>query len=276
MSIDVNNLSFAYKKGSCEAPVLDDINLTIHKGEFVGIVGEVGCGKSTLVKHFNGLLRPDSGAVGVDGMAATDRRVKERIGMLFQHPSKQLFCRTVYEDIAFGPSNFGVSGTELEERVHNACKQVGLDVRLLSSSPFDLSGGQMRLVALAGVLAFSPSYLVLDEPLSGLDAMSRRNLLGTLDKIRAKGMGVVVVSHDLDDILTHVDRIILLKAGRVAFEGAPDQYLASIITPVPAITQLMRHLRSCGLDVSDSVHSVDDAFDQISRALKNRRGRGNA
>ncbi|MHC1576097.1 MAG: ATP-binding cassette domain-containing protein [Methanosarcinaceae archaeon] len=276
MSIDVRNLSFAYKKDSCETPVLDDITLTIHKGEFVGIVGEVGCGKSTLVKHFNGLLKPDSGTVEVDDMAATDRKVKERIGMLFQHPSKQLFCKTVYDDIAFGPSNFSFSGNELEGCVHNACKQVGLDLRLLSSSPFDLSGGQMRLVALAGILSYSPSYLILDEPLSGLDPMSKRGFLSTLEGIRANGTGVVVISHDLDDILHYVDRVILLNAGRIAFEGTPVQYLASGITPVPEITQLIRLLRSRGLDVSDSVYSVDDAFDQIIKALKGKRRHGDA
>ncbi|MCD4704114.1 MAG: ATP-binding cassette domain-containing protein [Methanosarcinaceae archaeon] len=276
MSIDVRNLSFAYKKDSCETPVLDDITLTINKGEFVGIVGEVGCGKSTLVKHFNGLLKPDSGTVEVDDMSATDRKVKGRIGMLFQHPSKQLFCKTVYDDIAFGPSNFSVSGNKLEGCVHNACKQVGLDLQLLSSSPFDLSGGQMRLVALAGILSYSPSYLILDEPLSGLDPMSKRGFLSTLEGIRANGTGVVVISHDLDNILHYVDRVILLNAGKIAFEGTPAQYLASGITPVPEITQLIRLLRSRGLDVSDSVYSVDDAFDQIIKALKSRKRHGDA
>jgi len=265
MSIDVRGVSFSYsKKTPLAAAVLDNVSLTIKKGEFVGIMGEVGSGKSTLVKHFNGLLKPDSGAVTVDGLPAADKEVKKRIGMLFQHPQNQLFCRTVYEDIAFGPANSGIMGEELDSRVFEALRLVGLGEELLKRSPFTLSGGQMRRAALAGVLVCSPRYLVLDEPTSGLDATGRREFFSNLKKIHAGGNSIVMVSHNVEDILPFADKIILMKEGRIGFTGTPHEYLASVASPVPAITQLMRGLKARGFDVRDDVFAVDDAFHEIT------------
>ncbi len=269
MSIEVKDLNHFYNKGtSLEKHALDDVNFVIDKGEFVLIGGEVGSGKSTLVRHFNGLLKPDSGSVKINDIDAGDKKVRSHLGLLMQNPQKQLFGRTVFEDISFGPSNFGSKGEALKKRVVDALDLVGLGPEYTEISPFSLSGGQMRLVALAGILAMEPEYLVLDEPTSGLDPENRYSLLSTLKGLHCSGLSVVVVSHQVDEILPLADKVILLKKGRLAFVGTPEEYLSSVSSPLPEITSFMKLLNQAGFDVRDNIYSVDDAFQEIVRSLK--------
>ncbi|AFV24179.1 ABC transporter-like protein [Methanolobus psychrophilus R15] len=274
MSIDIRNLTFRYNPGTpLEKTSLKDISLSINKGEFVLIGGEIGSGKSTLVRHFNGLLKPSSGQVTVDGMAAHAKKVKARVGVLFQFPQKQLFGRTVFEDVAFGPRNFGLRGNELEEQVYSALELLGFDKEICSNSPFHLSGGQMRLVAIAGVLASRPEYLVLDEPFSGLDAENRTLLLSALRLLNSRGTSVIVVSHRISDLLSVADRVFLLDQGNLAFSGTPAEYV-KYVPSLPEITFLMKELRSKGFDVRDDIFHIDDAFSEISRVLNTKEAVG--
>ncbi|SES76034.1 energy-coupling factor transport system ATP-binding protein [Methanococcoides vulcani] len=272
MSIDVKGLCFSYGKGKNEVQVLKDITFSIDSNESVGIVGKVGCGKTTLIKHLNGLLMPDSGNVTVDGLPSSKKEVCKKVGILFQHPSKQLFCSTVFEDIAYGPTNFGVRGDELDSCVHEAIREVGLAEEILERSPFTLSGGEMRLVALAGVLSSFPDYIVLDEPTSGLSSSGKANLFRILDSLKNNGVGIVLVSHQLEDVLDVVDRLIYLDNGKIAFEGTPSEYLASMPSPVPQVTELMRGLKRSGIDVKDDIFSVDHAFEEIYAAWSEKKG----
>jgi energy-coupling factor transport system ATP-binding protein len=274
VSIDIRNLTFRYNPGTpLEKTSLKDISLSIGKGEFVLIGGEIGSGKSTLVRHFNGLLKPSSGQVTVDGMAAHAKKVKARVGVLFQFPQQQLFGRTVFEDVAFGPRNFGLRGNELEEQVYSALELLGFDKEICSNSPFHLSGGQMRLVAIAGVLASRPEYLVLDEPFSGLDAENRTILLSALRFLNSRGTSVIVVSHRIPDLLSVADRIFLLDQGNLAFGGTPAEYV-KYAPSLPEITCLMKELRSKGFDVRDDIFHIDDAFSEISRVLNTKEAVG--
>ncbi|SFM47330.1 ATP-binding cassette domain-containing protein [Methanolobus profundi] len=271
MSIEVKDLSFCYNRGtSLEKRALDNVSLSIGKGEFVLIGGEIGSGKSTLVRHFNGILKPQSGSVTVSGMASTDRDVRHKAGLLMQYPQKQLFGRTVFEDVSFGPSNFGIKGDALEQRVADALEQAGLGRDIGSLSPFSLSGGQMRLVALAGVLAMQPEYLILDEPTSGLDPENRSSLLATLKELHLSGISVVVVSHQVCEFLPLADKVILLDNGWVSFNGTPVEYVRSVSSPLPEITLLMKDLIREGFDVRDDILSIDDAFEEIVNALEKR------
>ncbi|AKB84241.1 ATP-binding cassette domain-containing protein [Methanococcoides methylutens] len=272
MSIDVKDLSFSYGKGKNAISVLNNISFSIAAGESVGIVGKVGCGKTTLIKHLNGLLIPDSGSVAVDGDLSSKKGACKKVGILFQHPSRQLFCNTVLEDIAYGPKNFGISGDELDVCVREGVREVGLSDSILERSPFSLSGGEMRLVALAGVLSSSPDYLVLDEPTSGLSKSGRSNLFRILYSLKKSGVGVVLVSHQIEDVLDVVDRLICLDNGEIAFQGTPSEYLSSMPSPIPQITELMRDLKRAGIDVRDDVFSVDDAFGEIHAAWSDKRG----
>ncbi|WP_440952912.1 ATP-binding cassette domain-containing protein [Methanococcoides sp. FTZ1] len=272
MPIDVKDLSFSYGKGKAATSVLKDVSFSIDKGESVGIVGKVGCGKTTLIKHLNGLLMPDSGSVTVDGMPSSRKDICKKVGILFQHPSRQLFCTTVREDIAYGPKNFGIHGDELIKCVRESVKEVGLAEGIPDRSPFSLSGGEMRLVALAGVLSSSPDYLVLDEPTSGISKSGKSNLFRILRDLKDGGIGVVLVSHQIEDVLDLVDRLICLENGEIAFEGTPSEYLRSVPSPVPQITELMRGLKLSGIDVRDDVFSVDDAFAEIHAAWSKTTG----
>ncbi|WP_407354982.1 ATP-binding cassette domain-containing protein [Methanolobus sp. WCC5] len=266
MSIEVKNLSFCYNRGtSLEKHAIDNISFSIGKGEFVLIGGEVGSGKSTLARHLNGLLRPQSGSVTIDGKAAGSRKVRSKAGLLMQYPQKQLFGRTVYEDVAFAPSNFGFKGKELDEHVMYALGLAGLDGSVASLSPFSLSGGQMRLVALAGVLSMKPDYLILDEPASGLDPDNRVLLIGTLEKLHRSGISIVVISHQLSELLSLAEKIIILKSGRIEFVGSVPEYLRSAPFTLPEITSLMKELNLAGINVGDDIYSVDDAFSEIIR-----------
>ncbi|KXS44581.1 energy-coupling factor transporter ATPase [Methanolobus zinderi] len=273
MSIDVKNVSFSYDPGtSLERLALQNVNLSIDRGEFILIGGEIGSGKSTLIRHFNGLLRPSSGSVSVDGVEAHVKSIRKKVGILFQFPQNQLFARSVYEDVAFGPANFGEKGDELRKRVTKALKMVGVREELYEHSPFTLSGGEMRLVAIAGVLAIRPDYLVLDEPLSGLDPEHRESLLEILKSLHMQGISVIVVSHLIADLLPLADKIILMKKGKISFEGSPEEYVKSTSTPLPEITSLMKELKQKGFDVRDDIFDVEEALNEIIRVKKERSG----
>ncbi len=262
-----------------ESRALEGITLRVSRGEMVAVIGPTGSGKSTLIQHFNGLLRPTSGTVLVEGedlwAPRTDRRkARRRIGLLFQFPEYQLFEETVRRDVSYGPKNLGLAEPEIEERVEEALAQVGLDpVRFGSRSPFTLSGGEMRRVAMAGVLAMRPSVLVLDEPTAGLDPRGREDLLQTVLSLHGEGMTVVLVTHNMDEAARLATRIIVLEAGRVEMEGTPAEVFADeealdrIGLGVPQAARLVGMLRRGGIPVGDAL-SITEARRAIAAALR--------
>jgi len=265
MGIRVENLSYSYSGNRKGKPVLGNISLEIARGEFAVISGAAGAGKSTLIKHFNGILRPESGRVTVDGLDAHTREVRRKVGMLFQHSQNQLFEETVYKEVAFGPSNFGIRGEELEKRVHETLSLVHLDAGILNRSPFSLSGGEKRRVALAGILALRPNYLVLDEPTAGLDPEGRAKLLGRLQNIHGKGVGIVVVSHNLEEVLPFAQKIISMEEGKVVFTGSPEEYLRAGYSPVPPLARLMKELNKKGADLREDIFTADEALKELQK-----------
>ena len=271
MPIEIKHLDHIYMPGSpFETKALDDVTLTIGDGEFVGLIGHTGSGKSTLVQHLNGLMKPDHGSVIVDGMDVSDkntdlREIRRRVGLVFQYPEHQLFEETVRKDVSFGPRNLGCSEQEIEERVVKACHQVGLSDEKLDMSPFDLSGGNKRRVAIAGVLAMRPRVLVLDEPTAGLDPRGRNELLELIRGLHEEdGNTIVMVSHSMDDISALAQRIIVMNEGRVAMDGTPrevfahPQELIDMHLGVPAAAQLAMELRKRGYNLPDNVYTLDE------------------
>ncbi|MDI9441299.1 MAG: energy-coupling factor transporter ATPase [Firmicutes bacterium] len=284
MSIRLERVSYTYQVGASRAvEALKDVSLEIEAGEFVGLIGPTGSGKSTLVQHFNGLLLPTEGKVFVDGVDLTKpdtelRGIRQKVGMVFQYPEHQLFGETVYEDVGFGPRNGGLSEEEIEERVRESLAYVGLDYGALRDrSPFELSGGQKRRVAIAGVLAMRPSVLILDEPTAGLDPKGRDEIL---DRVKAlqeeRGVTVVLVSHSMEDVARLVERIIVMEKGRVALDGTPTEVfrqaeqLKSMGLGVPQVTDLMRELQRRGMEVDSDIFRVEDAEREIMRVLGER------
>lgn len=266
MPIILEKVSFSYSlKTPFETHVLRDINLQIEKGEFVGILGEKGAGKSTLLKLFNGLLHPETGTVRVDGLAPSSRDVKRRIGMVFQQAADQLFCKTVYDEIAFGPLNFGYSKKEVKERVFEALEAVALDHSMLSRDPFSLSGGEMQRVALASALALRPDYLIVDEPITGLDPVGKKEILETFKKVRDGGTAVIAVTHNLKGFFPLLERIVLIREGRIAFQGSKEDYLKTGCGPLPPIASMMKELKARGLPVNPSVFTVEAALEELLR-----------
>ena len=272
MSIVIEHLNYVYMTGGpYETKALSDVNLTIHDGEFIGLIGHTGSGKSTLVQHLNGLIMPTSGRVLVDGMdladKGTDRRaVRQRVGLVFQYPENQLFEETVEKDIAFGPKNLGLDDAEIDRRVKGAMRKVALDYDALHErSVFELSGGQMRRVAIAGVLAMEPRTLVLDEPCAGLDPRGREEILGLIrDLHRDTGATIVMVSHSMDDVASLAERVIVMNHGRVAMDGTPREVfsrgaeLRAIGLDVPQAVLLADKLRERGFDVPQGVYRVEE------------------
>ena len=276
MPIEIKNLNHIYMPGSpFETKALDDVTLTINDGEFIGLIGHTGSGKSTLVQHLNGLMKPDSGTVLVDGMDTgakeTDlREVRRRVGLVFQYPEHQLFEETVRKDVAFGPRNLGCDEAEIEQRVRDACAQVGLGEDVLDKSPFDMSGGQKRRVAIAGVLAMQPRVLVLDEPTAGLDPRGRKELTELIRQLHEDaGNTIVMVSHSMDDIASLAQRIIVMNKGRVAMDGTPrevfsrPQELMEMHLGVPAAARLALRLREMGYSIPDDVYMLEEIRDLI-------------
>lgn len=270
MSIVIEKLAHTYMEGSpFQATAIHDIDLTVGDGDFLGLIGHTGSGKTTLVMHMNALLKPTGGRVLVDGQdifaKEYDRRdVRRRVGLVFQYPEHQLFEETVAKDVAFGPKNLGLSDAEIEERVAEAIGRVGLDVEeMRTRSPFDLSGGQMRRVAIAGVLAMRPETLILDEPTAGLDPSGRRDILGLIERLHADGTTVVMVSHSMEDVARLATRIAVMNRGELAMVGAPHevfargQELAEMGLDVPAAVHLANALRARGMDVPHEIYQME-------------------
>ncbi len=280
MSITVEGLEHVYLPGTpLEKKALHDVNLEIPTGSFCAIVGPTGSGKSTLVQHLNGLLRPSSGHIYLDGVDITARgidlrRVRQRVGLVFQFPEQQLFEETVWDDIAFGPRNLGLPAEEIAQRVAMAMALVGLDQGLASRSPFGLSGGEMRRVALAGVLAMSPEVLVLDEPAAGLDPRGRDEIIARVATWhRELGITVVVVSHTLEDVAPFATQVVLVAQGTVHYTGPVRKLLANGELmrqwglDVPPLVELMESLRARGLPVRPAVLDVQETVTEILRAI---------
>ena len=262
-----------------EVWALRDVDLAVHQGEFLGIAGHTGSGKSTLIQHLNGLIHPTEGTVELFGADLAGRRAaaaaKGRVGIVFQYPEQQLFARTVFEDVAFGPRNLGMSEPEVAERVREALDSVGLAFdEVTEKSPFALSGGQQRRCAFAGVIAMRPDVLVLDEPAAGLDPAARREFLGLIARLNERGLTVVMVSHSMDDLASLTDRIVVLNEGRVAHEGVPRtvfaraEELERIGLGLPAAERMARRLREAGVPVGEDVFLTVDELAGALCALK--------
>ena len=283
--IKVEHLSYVYGEGMPDATrALDDISFEIERGEFLGVIGPTGCGKSTLITHFNGLNRPTSGRLLIDGedIWADPKQIRQyrfKVGLVFQYPEYQLFEETVRKDIAFGPRNMGLPEEEIAQRVQMAAQFCGLDESLLDRSPFELSGGQKRRAAIAGVIAMRPEVLVLDEPAAGLDPEGREMILSQVKKYHKEtGTTVVLVSHSMEDIAKYADRVLVLQAGKLAMLDttanifAHAQELVSYGLSVPQVTKIFLRLREMGLDLPVDVYTVKYARDVILGALAKRGG----
>ena len=277
MSIEVRHLTHCYSEGSALSTVaLDDICMTVEDGEFLGIIGHTGSGKSTLVQHLNGLLKPTSGQVLVDGEdlngeQVNRRALRQRIGLVFQYPEYQLFEETVAKDIAFGPKNQGLSKEEIDERVRYAMECVHLDYdRYSERSPFELSGGQMRRVAIAGVLAMKPSVLILDEPTAGLDPRGRDRILTMLEELHAReNVTIIMVSHSMDDMARLATRLVVMAEGKILASGTPreifarEEMMISAGLGVPEAARLCRELRAKGFDLPEDLYRPDELKEHL-------------
>jgi len=275
--LEVRNLNYIYSKGTpFEHRALDNVNFAVNRGEFIGIIGHTGSGKSTLMQQLNGLLKPTSGSVLLDGQdiwsdKKLTRQARFRVGLVFQYPEYQLFEETVYKDIAFGPKNMGLSPEEIDRRVREAAGFVGLTDKQLEVSPFDLSGGQKRRVAIAGVIAMEPEVLILDEPTAGLDPVGRAEILGNIESYRkAKNATIMMVSHSMEDVARLTDRLLVMNGSRLAMDGAPGQIfthaeeLQEMGLSIPQVTQVFLHLRKLGIPV-ENVYTIGQAVAEIMR-----------
>lgn len=281
MSIKIENLTHIYMpKTPFEKKALDEINLVIEDGEFLALIGHTGSGKSTLIQHLNGLLEPSSGRILVDDIDITNKETKltdirKKIGLVFQYPEYQLFEETIEKDIAFGPNNLGLSEEEVSERVKKSMEMVGLDYETYKDvSPFDLSGGQKRRVAIAGVIAMEPKVLILDEPTAGLDPKGRDDILDQIKTLHEKyKMTIVLVSHSMEDVGKLAERIVVMNKGKIALVGRPSEVFKEVETleniglAVPQVTYLMRALREKGFNVSDEVFTVEQGSKELLRVL---------
>ena len=273
--IQVDNLQYIYSGGTpWEHTALSGISFSIHRGEFVGIIGHTGSGKSTLIQQLNGLLKPTGGRVLLDGEdiwkdKATTRQARFRVGLVFQYPEYQLFEETVYKDIAFGPKNMRLSEAEIDRRVREAAGFVGLTEKQLSASPFDLSGGQKRRVAIAGVIAMEPEVLILDEPAAGLDPEGREEILRNIQDYRkAKNATIIMVSHSMNDVARLTERLLVMNGSALAMDGTPDEVFAradellQMGLDIPDVTRVFLELKKLGLDVP-AVYTTQQAADAL-------------
>ena len=280
MSLKIENLSHTYMKGTpFEKKALDNINFEINKGEFVGIIGHTGCGKSTLVQHFNGLLKPEEGNIYIDGKLVNNSNIKEmrkKVGLVFQYPEYQLFESTVYKDIAFGIKNEKLSQEKEYERVKEALLKTGLSEDILEKSVYDLSGGQKRRVAIAGIIVMNPQILVLDEPAAGLDPAGRDEILGFAKKLRDdSGITVILVSHSMEDIAKLADKVIVMNDGRVEMVGTPaevfknEDRLNDIGLSVPQMAGVFHKISDIlpEIDINSDIFTVEEATKEILRLL---------
>lgn len=281
--LEVKNLTYIYSAGTpFEHKALDDISFSVERGEFIGIIGHTGSGKSTLMQQLNGLLKPTSGTVLLDGQdiwsdKKLTRQARFRVGLVFQYPEYQLFEETVYKDIAFGPKNMGLSAEEVDRRVREAAGFVGLTEQQLEVSPFDLSGGQKRRVAIAGVIAMEPEVLILDEPTAGLDPVGRSEILGNIQSYRkAKNATIMMVSHSMEDVARLTDRLLVMNGSKLAMDAPPAQVfthaeeLTQMGLNIPQVTQVFLELKKLGLDVKNA-YTIEQAAAEIRRLKEGNR-----
>ena len=280
MSIELKNVTYTYMRGTAfERTALKDITLTLKENSLTAIAGHTGSGKSTLVQHLNGLLHPTSGVVTVDGTDIAGKSkeavdARRKVGLVFQYPEHQLFAETVLADVCYGPKNQGLDKKECELRAYDALKKVGFPEDFIYSSPFDLSGGQKRRVAIAGVLAMNPEVLILDEPTAGLDPKGRDEILGLIKELqKTENMTILLVSHSMEDVAEYVDRIVVMNKGEIFLDNTPREVfshykeLEAIGLSAPQVTYIMHALREKGLNVSEEITTIGEAADEILRAL---------
>ena len=277
--LEIKNLNYIYSIGTpFEHKALEDVSFSVERGEFIGIIGHTGSGKSTLMQQLNGLLKPTSGQVLLDGQdiwsdKKLTRQARFRVGLVFQYPEYQLFEETVYKDIAFGPKNMGLKAEEIDRRVREAAGFVGLTEKQLEASPFDLSGGQKRRVAIAGVIAMEPEVLILDEPTAGLDPIGRAEILGNIESYRnAKNATIMMVSHSMEDVARLTDRLLVMNGSHLAMDATPAEVfthaeeLVEMGLSIPQVTQVFLQLRKLGLDIPN-VYTIDQAVEAL-KAIK--------
>ena len=275
--LEVKDLQYIYSIGTpFEHKALDNVSFAVNRGEFIGIIGHTGSGKSTLMQQMNGLLKPTSGKVLLDGVdiwsdKKLTRQAQFRVGLVFQYPEYQLFEETVYKDIAFGPKNMGLSPEEIDRRVREAAGFVGLTEKQLEVSPFDLSGGQKRRVAIAGVIAMEPEVLILDEPTAGLDPVGRSEILANIESYRkAKNATIMMVSHSMEDVARLTDRLLVMNGSKLAMDGTPAEVfthaeeVVEMGLSIPQVTQVFLHLRKMGVPV-ENVYTIDQAVAELKR-----------
>ena len=280
--IEINNLTHIYSEGlPFEKKAVDDISLKVEENEFIGLIGHTGSGKSTFIQHLNGLLKPSSGEIIIDGTrvdksGANLTDLRKKVGLVFQYPEYQLFEETIERDIAFGPKNLDISEEEVQERVKSSMESVGLDYETYKDkSPFELSGGLKRRVAIAGVLAMEPKVLILDEPTAGLDPRGRDEILSEIKSIHEKRkMTVILVSHSMEDVAKIAERIVVLDKGKVFLDGEPrdifreEDELLGVGLGIPQITSLMRTLKKKGLDINEDAITVEEAKESLKKYLR--------
>ena len=275
--LEVKNLNYIYSAGTpFEHKALDNVSFAVNRGEFIGIIGHTGSGKSTLMQQLNGLLKPTSGEILLDGTdiwsdKKLTRQARFRVGLVFQYPEYQLFEETVYKDIAFGPRNMGLKEDEIDRRVREAAGFVGLTEEQLTVSPFDLSGGQKRRVAIAGVIAMEPEVLILDEPTAGLDPVGRAGILENIEQYRrAKNATIMMVSHSMEDVARLTDRLLVMNGSRLAMDASPAEVfthaaeLKQMGLAIPQVTEVFLHLQKLGVDVKN-VYTIDQAVLELKR-----------
>lgn len=281
MSLRVEHVSHLYEVGTPMAhKALDDINLDIPDGQFIGIIGHTGSGKSTLVQHLNGLLKANEGHIyfndeDVYAKGYDMKKLRSKVGLVFQYPEHQLFEIDVFTDVCFGPKNLGLNKDEIEKRAKDALKMVGLSQEYYKQSPFELSGGQKRRVAIAGVLAMQPEILILDEPTAGLDPKGREEILDQIKKLQKEtGITVILVSHSMEDVAEYVDRIVVMNDGKVMYDDVPREVfkyykeLEEVGLAAPQVTYIMHALKKKGLDVDVNVTTIEEATGEILKALQ--------
>lgn len=282
MPIILDHINYIYsEKTVYEKAALKDISLVINDGEFIGIIGHTGSGKSTLVQHLNGLVKASSGHIYFNGEDIYDddydmKKLRSKVGLVFQYPEHQLFEATVYEDVCFGPKNLGLKGVDLELRVYNALKAVGIGEDLIDASPFELSGGQKRRVAIAGVLAMEPEYLILDEPCAGLDPKGREEILELISKLhREKKITIILISHSMEDVADYVERLLVMDDGVVLKDDTPQNVFADykelekIGLAAPEVTYAVQQMKEKGLDIDGTPININQAKEMILKGIFN-------
>lgn len=281
MSIQINHLTYIYSAGTAfEKKALDDVNIEIETGSFVGLIGHTGSGKSTLIQHLNALIKPTSGEIMLNGENINAdksklRSIRQRVGLVFQYPEHQLFEMTVYKDVAYGPGNMGLSSEEIDRRVKKSLDVVGLDESIYEKSPFEISGGQKRRVAIAGVLAMEPEVLILDEPTAGLDPKGRDDILYAIKNMHDRlGITVILVSHSMEDVARFVDKIIVMHKGQAVLQGTPAEVFANsdklekMGLAAPQISYVFAKLKEKGINVPSDVFTVERATEVLYDLLK--------